>query len=257
MEIGTKRHDGNKMKVALITSMNRTYWDGPGRLMVKSFEKHWHNAAELYLYNEGFVLKNKEWKCLGFDLGPEYERFQKKWMEKNKKVAGFAKKAFSIIHAMENIECDRLIWADADSEATRHFPVQLLEWIADPKYLSTHFGVQHHVEDNTYFSCETGFFILNKNHKDFNLFKETYKNIYLKEDYSTLRRFYDGEVYGETVRRLSNKSEMLELNPGLIHKTPMPKSVIAPYISHYKAGLKTRIDIDEKIAEFENDNLLE
>jgi hypothetical protein len=245
------------MKIALITSMNRTYWDGPGRLMVKSFEKHWHRVADLYLYNEDFIIKSKYWKCLGFDLGPEYERFQEKWANKNEKVAGFAKKAFSIIHAMERIECDRLIWADADSHSTRRFPKQLFDWIADPKYLSTHFGVQHRVEDKTYFSCETGFFILNKQHQDFNLFKETYKSIYLNEDYSTLRRFYDGEVYGETVRQLSEKSEMLELNPGLIHKTPIPRSIIAPYVNHYKAGVKDNVDFDAKIAEFENDNLPE
>ena len=39
---------------------------------------------------------------------------------------------------------------------------------------------------------------------------------------------------------------MLDLNAGHTHKTPIPRSVIGPYISHYKAGLKDSIDFDEK-----------
>ena len=30
----------------------------------------------------------------------------------------------------------------------------------------------------------------------------------------------------------------MELNPGQKHKTPIPRSVMAPYIKHYKAGAK-------------------
>ena len=36
---------------------------------------------------------------------------------------------------------------------------------------------------------------------------------------------------------------MLNLNPGR-HKTPFSRSVIGPYIQHFKAGLKERINFD-------------
>jgi hypothetical protein len=37
-------------------------------------------------------------------------------------------------------------------------------------------------------------------------------------------------------------AKMLELNPGQRHKTPIPRSVMAPYIMHYKAGAKDPFD---------------
>ena len=241
------------MKIAVITSMNKDYYDHCGKLMIASFEKKWKNV-DLYCYNEDFEFKSKSWNQVGWNLGEDYENFLNRWQSKNKKIVTFSKKAFSIIHAMENIECDRLIWVDADSEATIDLNKQLLDLLCRPEYLSVHFGVKHTVDDTTYFSCETGFFILNKEHKLFDKFKETYKSIYVNDDYQNLRRFYDGEVYGETVLRLQKENAvMLELNPNQEHKTPIPRSIIGPYISHYKAGLKDSLNFDEKINEILNE----
>jgi len=83
-------------------------------------------------------------------------------------------------------------------------------------------------------------------------FKNTYKSIYVNDDYKNLRRFYDGEVYGETVLRLQEQgAEVLDLNKGWRHKTPIPRSVLGPYISHYKAGVKDTVNFDEKLEELE------
>ena len=43
---------------------------------------------------------------------------------------------------------------------------------------------------------------------------------------------------------------MRDLNPGK-HKTPISRSVIAPYLAHYKAGLKDSIDFDKILSEIE------
>jgi hypothetical protein len=49
-------------------------------------------------------------------------------------------------------------------------------------------------------------------------------------------------VYGKTVEIMLNKGyKMLNLNPGK-HKTPISRSVISPYLSHFKAGLKESVD---------------
>jgi len=70
----------------------------------------------------------------------------------------------------------------------------------------------------------------------------TYKDIYVNDRMKDLRRFYDGEVYGKTVELLENKGhKMMNLNPGK-HRTPIPRSVLAPYLNHFKAGVKDRID---------------
>tara|TARA_B110000503_G_scaffold124993_1_gene192114 strand:- start:1816 stop:2541 length:726 start_codon:yes stop_codon:yes gene_type:complete len=236
---------------AVITSMDEAYYEHCGKLMIKSFEKHWH-GVDLYCYNEDFNFKNKRWKMMGWNLGEDYNNFYDRWIEKNQRVTTFGKKAFSIIHGMNNITCDWLIWADADSEATINLNEQLLDLLTDERYLSVHFGVKHTVEDKTYFSCETGFFMLNTHHPLYKEFCETYKEIYVNDDNINLRRFYDGEVYGETVKRLENKgAKMLDLNKDQIHKTPIPRSVLGPYISHYKAGLKDSVDFNEKVSNIE------
>lgn len=238
-------------RFALITSMDWPYFDHCGKLMVKSFERRWR-GLKLHCYNENFDFKTKRWVKMGFDLGPEYEQFHERWHTENRKITTFAKKAFSIIHAMEHIDCDWLVWADADSEATEDLPEQLLDLLTDEKNLSVHFGVKHTVDNVTYFSCETGFFMLNKNHELFDEFRKTYKEIYVNDDYKNLRRFYDGEVYGETVLRLQEKgASMLDLNKGHRHKTPIPRSVLAPYLTHYKAGVKDTVDFDEKLEDVE------
>lgn len=243
-------HDGTVDKMfALVTSMNKPYYDHCGKLMIESFERHWR-GIDLYCYNEGFKFKSKRWTLMGWELGENYNSFYRRWASKNHKVTNFGKKAFSIIHAMKNIPCDWLIWADADSEATTNINTQLLELMADPQYLSVHFGVKHTVKDKTYFSCETGFFMLNTHHPLYKEFCETYESIYANDDNENLRRYYDGEVYGETVLRMQAKgAKMLDLNKGHVHKTPIPRSVMGPYISHYKAGLKDEVDFEEKIKE--------
>jgi hypothetical protein len=140
---------------------------------------------------------------------------------------------------------------DADTIVTRNVLLQLLELISPDDVLSTHYGVVHPWpsetdETRTAFSCETGFFILNKQHESFNKFREIYTDMYINDRFENIRRFYDGEVYGETVRLLANDGvKMLELNPGNIHKTPIPRSILAPYISHNKAGLKDTINYTE------------
>jgi hypothetical protein len=188
---------------------------------------------------------------MGWNLGPEYVLFQK--AQTNDRVRTFGKKAFSIIHAMKFIECDRLIWLDADTICTFPMPELLFDFIAPDDVLSTHLGVSHTKEGKDWFSCETGFFILNKQHEMFPEFKKHYMDMYIAGKYlNEIRRYYDGEVYGHTVKTLENKgAKMFELNPEQRHKTPMPRSLVGPYITHFKgkslklsAGSNT--DIEEK-----------
>ena len=240
------------MNIIFITSMNQTYFDHCGELMLQSFNNKMKNHR-LVLYNEDFSGKfGKNITLQYWPMDRNYDNFQER--HSNSKIKTFAKKGFSIIHALENIDADRIIWLDADCHLKSAINQQLLELISPDNVLSTHFGVKHAANDKTYFSCETGFFIVNTRHAMFKEFRKTYKNIYIKDDYKNLRRFYDGEVYGETVKLLENKgAKMLDLNPELIHKTPIPRSVLAPYITHYKAGAKDNIDFDKKLEELAQD----
>ena len=225
------------MNVQYITSMDAKYYNHCGRAMLESFTTHFRKT-KINLYNEGnFQPAVKRVNTMGWKLGPGYQEFIKRWHH-NRKIVTFSKKAFSIIHAMNNIECDRLVWLDADSILTLPMHNQLIEFMCPDDTLSAHFKVRHIKNDKVYTSCETGFFILNMNHRNFREFKNTYTSIYATDDNKNLRRFYDGEVYGETVLRMEAKGvKMRDLNPGG-HKTPISRSLLAPYFQHLKAGLK-------------------
>jgi hypothetical protein len=234
------------MKYAAFTSMDAKYYNHCGRTMLRSFKKHWAHVLPLYVYNEdNFKVKVGASQSLGWNLDLEYWKFQRR--HSNEKVKTFAKKGFSIIDAMQKLDHDRIIWLDADTVITGEIPTQLLELIAPDDVLSTHFSVWHIENDKEYYSCETGFFILNQRHPGYREFCETYRDIYHNDKTNGLRRFYDGEVYGKTVELLEAKGhKMLNLNPGR-YRTPIPRSVIAPYITHYKAGLKETTDFENLI----------
>ena len=170
-------------------------------------------------------------------LGEEFVKFQRR--HSNSKIKTFAKKAFPIIDAMDRfVEYDRIVWVDADAVFTQNFPRMLIELIAPDDVLSTHFSVYHQKNDIEYHSCETGFFILNRRHEGFKDFCDLYKDIYYndRDEELDLRRFYDGEVYGKCVELMEEKGyKMLNLNTGK-HKTPISRSLIAPYVSHFKAS---------------------
>jgi hypothetical protein len=60
-----------------------------------------------------------------------------------------------------------------------------------------------------------------------------------------MRRFYDGEIYGKTVQAMHSRNfKMYNMTYGDRVKTPVPRSPLAPFIEHNKAGLKERIDYD-------------
>ena len=232
---------GVSMNYAAFTTMNRDYYDHCGRSMLRSYKKCLSDLMPMYVYNEdGFEVKVKTVTEMGWHESPEYTAFQER--HSNSHVKKFAKKGFSVIHAMKNISCNRLIWFDADTILQNEIPQQLLELISPKDVLSTHFSVWHWKNEREWHSCETGFFILNKNHPAFSQFYETYRDIYVNDRSDELRRFYDGEVYGRTVELMEKKGhKMMNLNPGK-HKTPISRSVLAPYLNHFKAGVKDNLN---------------
>lgn len=236
-------------KFVCITSMDQAYYEKSGRACIQSYGVHWPHDIPLVVYNEDMAdpPKNKWTHYVPWSQMPvEYRNFTAR--DHGHRVLQFAKKAFSIIHAMQNVNCDRLIWLDADVVTTMAVHPQLLDMITPNHVLSTHYGVKHNwpSEDNPgriSFSCETGFLVLNRRHEMFDTFSQRYLEYYRSDLGYSLRRFYDGEVYGAVVAEMQAAgAQMFELNPGQRHKTPIPRSLMAPYITHYKAGAKDPFD---------------
>lgn len=229
-----------ELNVAYFTSMDQDYYDHCGKAMIHSFA-HNMKDAKLNIYNEGwFVPKenNKSVHLRGWALGLDYNRFVRRW-KKEKRVVQFSKKGFSIIKAMEEIKADRLVWLDADTIVKKHIPMQLINLMCPDDTLSAHFMVKHTKDKKDFFSCETGFFVLNTQHPHFKTFYNTYSRIYKNDENENLRRFYDGEVYGATIMEIEKTTDarLMDLNPAW-HKTPISRSIVSPYIEHFKAGVK-------------------
>jgi len=237
----------NGVRFVMMTSMDKKYYEASGKAMMASWKRHAEVIGDLFVYNEQlFEPKIKNVQKAGWMLGEEFVKFQRR--HSNSKIKTFAKKAFPIIDAMDRfVEYDRIVWVDADAVFTQNFPRMLIELIAPDDVLSTHFSVYHQKNDIEYHSCETGFFILNRRHEGFKDFCDLYKDIYYndRDEELNLRRFYDGEVYGKCVELMEEKGyKMLNLNTGK-HKTPISRSLIAPYVSHFKASLKDKVDFTE------------
>lgn len=237
----------NGVRFVMMTSMDKKYYEASGKAMMASWKRHAEVIGDLFVYNEQlFEPKIKNVQKAGWMLGEEFVKFQRR--HSNSKIKTFAKKAFPIIDAMDRfVEYDRIVWVDADAVFTQNFPRMLVELIAPDDVLSTHFSVYHQKNDIEYHSCETGFFILNRRHEGFKDFCDLYKDIYYndRDEELNLRRFYDGEVYGKCVELMEQKGyKMLNLNTGK-HKTPISRSLIAPYVSHFKASLKDKVDFTE------------
>jgi len=225
------------MKTAIVTSMDEAYFDKCGQSMLLSYLKYQKSEdIPLYLYNEGDFDVPKGIKKLGFELGSEFDNFNNRHSHrKSARKRKFAKKGFSIIHAMDNIPCTRLMWLDADTLMKKPMSENFLSTLCNSKTLSAHFSVWHNAKGQKWHSCETGFFLLNKAHKHFDEFKNTYKDIYYNDNIEGMRRFYDGEVYGKTVTTMANCGYKLrDLNTAK-NKSPIGKSVLKDYIDHFKA----------------------
>jgi len=236
-------------KISVITSFNRTYYDLIGKFAVASFVKYWPKEIKLICYVEDIKIENhKRITQIPFtELPASYFEFQNS--DYKNRVKTFAKKGYSIIHAMEKVDCDKLIWIDSDVLTTNKVPYNFIDDLCSDQDLAAFMGVWHEEDNKKYFSCESSFFVLNKNHLHFSDFSKRYREYYDNKITDNLRRFYDGEVLGATIQDLTHLGNMVDLNPSTAYKTPMPRSVLNNYFVHYKAGLKDNEDLNTSAIE--------
>lgn len=227
------------MKIEVITSFHKPYYDLIGKDSVESFLSHWPKQLNLNCYVEDFAFsKTKRVKQISFsELGDDYIDFQNRNLSGNTRK--FSKKAFTFIHAMYNLDADWIIWLDADVITVKSFPIEFLENLLPPTVLSTQMGVTYTSrKDGTtgnWYVPETGFFAVNKNHELFFKFREKYKNRYVNFDFTGLRREYDNDVYGSALKELSAPTNDLCAHFEKSYKTPLKHTILGPYLHHWKA----------------------
>jgi hypothetical protein len=231
------------MKIEIITSFNKKYYDNIGKDCVDSWLKYWPEDLTLTCYVEEFTMpEHKRIKQIPFDnLCKEYFEFQSS-NKNNKREKIFAKKAYCIIHALENSKADRIIWIDADTISTNNINEKILYSLCPIDTLITFMGVWHNMDKNNHnseskFSVESGFFIVNKSHEQFSKFSLRYREYYDKKISQNLRRFYDGEVLGAVIKEFEETTKLNDLCCLLDkkYKSPLPYTPVGKYIKHYKS----------------------
>jgi hypothetical protein len=227
------------MNIEVITSFNQRYYDLIGHESVRTWLQYWPQHLTLTCYVENLLLPQQlRIKQIDFlHLGPHYDNFQQAPVKG--RVHVFAKKAFSVIHAMANTTADRLIWIDADVITTKSIPLDLLTSILPNDVVSTHLGVRYlstktGIQGN-WLVPETGIFALNLAHARFSEFQREYTRRYIEKDFAGLRRSYDNDVYGAAITGLELPCLDLCKNLDKPYKTPLKHTVLGEYLHHYKA----------------------
>lgn len=226
------------MNITTITTFNQPYYDLIGRDCINSWLRYWPEHLVLTCYTEDMQLIPQprinivDYNC--FDQ--RYDRIQNTLEKASKK---FAKKAWSFIHAMENIEQGWLVWIDADVITHQSIDQNLLRTILKPTNLSTYLGVHYDTMKNgingSWLVPETGFFAVNSDHPRFNVFREEYIRRYVENDFSGLRRSYDNDVFGAALQVAGAQVFDLCATLDKPYKTPLRHTILGPYLKHWKA----------------------
>lgn len=226
------------MQIQVITSFNQAYYDLIGRDSLVSWLQHWPSHMSITCYVEELCLADHE-RVMQIDFGLLPQTYRDFQSCADKQIGKFAKKAWCFIHAMENSEADRIIWLDADVITQKTIDLSVIESIMPDHCLCTHMGVTYYTkktgEPGRWFVPETGFFAINTRHHQFRDFAAEYCRRYVEWDHHDLRRFYDNDVYGATVEKIG--APCVDLCDHFVkkYKTPMPHTVLGPYLHHWKA----------------------
>jgi lipopolysaccharide biosynthesis glycosyltransferase len=227
---------GVGVKLEVITSFDQTYYDKIGHACVNTWLHHWPADLTLTCYVEDFRLPEQaRLNQIDFaELSDGYRVLQQSDRFKDR-VKTFAKKAYSVIHAMEHSTADRIIWIDADVLTVADIPRKFLESLCPDNTLATYMQVYHEKEDRVWTSAETGIFVLNTQHSEFKAFARRYTQYYDEHLTENIRRFYDGEVFGAVANEF--KPHVRDLCSDFVkkYKTPLRHTILGPYLNHYKS----------------------
>lgn len=246
------------MKITCMTTMHKPYFDHIGDIMLESFEKYWPDDIDLYVFQEGFVIPEYS-KIKGISWE---EHCQTGWESFRGKASGtaeiFAKKGFAFLAGMKIIDCDLLIWLDADTLTYSPFPKEKIESILPKNKLigvfDTYYQINPNYTQEQYLdknriltACESGFVLLNKQHKNFNDLVQNYeKNYTLDSRPEKFGDWYDTNVLMASLVDLRTEVEDLsKLRNTNKTQTPINRCWIGEYVHHAKGKAKRGKDKSE------------
>ena len=227
--------------IRFISSQSHNQFIEHGRFMIESFQKAFPNQT-LNLYTEDFIkvkITNKYQDVNIIDLKStgdiEYQKFQEdKTILNPNRTKRFAHKAFAVMDMMKQHNDGLLVWIDCDVLFKKPVPLRWIEVLVGDN-LSAHLGL---IWKGIY-GAETGFFILNLAHPLKDKFLEEYRQSYVNRDFEGLRKSFDNDIYGRTIKRVQAPYNELSTNLDLV--SPFNRSCLKEYMYHYKAHHKERM----------------
>lgn len=230
------------MKYAYLTSLSKEYYDKIGHAMISSWKKFQKSESILYVFSEDdmtflncnnikFIDWNvhclKEWEEFSKTANHEYEIF-------------FAKKGFTCINGWKIIDADNIIWVDSDLVFLDYISDEIMDTILPKEKLIALFNHSYLGDRYKGFSSESGFFILNKLHKEFKNFTNEYERVY-KLDYtpSEIVGREDNKILMYVASRfIDDVVDMSEFRNKQKTTTPLNHSWLSKYMTHYKGNVK-------------------
>ena len=242
------------MKIVAVTTQNKRYYDKLGKQSIDSFVKFQPKDISLIVYTEDFVMSDHDnVKYRPFSLlDADFHKFMVS--EYKQRIKIFAMKAFSWLHTCEIEQADRIIWVDSDVITYNPIPKQFLVDLCDEKTLATYMAViydhkktkQGIVKIDPVLCGETGFYVINKNHRKFHAFIQRYREYYNLGLDDNLRRFYDGDVFGAVVSEFEKHNVLFRDLGDRKHNTIFKYTILKDYMTHYKGKVKKSDDFEAK-----------
>lgn len=223
----------------IITGMSSQYYNEIGKHMITSWLEYWPTDFKLVVYTEDkdtLPITDPRISIVSLDtMGQEYKDFQNSKMKLERRIKTFAKKAWPIMKNLES-QNGRLIWIDADVLTEDYITKEWLDRLLDDDSFSCHIGVPQ----GTYYSVETGFFIINLNHAHKEKFLDEYRRVYYEKDFTNLHKPFDGDIFGKVIRLLreDKKFKYTELSNDPDNGLSPFNNIFKSKMKHYKAKRK-------------------
>lgn len=244
------RLEKGKFMIHCVTTMNKSYYDGIGKLMIKTWIDCFPDDYRLHLYLEDFTIIVDDPRVVIEDYTEVQKLWDMWWNKKgseNSRHQKFTIKACTQIAAWEKIKEGQSLWLDADVLFIKKIPDNFFNRILEDYPLAS-WGE---------YSFESGTVFANLSHPDWNKIFDIYKEIYVGEQgLLEGERWFDGELLGRAVKDSGVRYRNLWCFCDKKTSTPLNWSWIGEYMRHFKAKGKNRLK-DELISEFKRSDLLE
>lgn len=245
------------MKYIAITTFNKPYYDNMAHKMVETYLKFWPKDIPLYVYTEDMKLPVQAENLKELDI---YENCPglKEFLDwrGDHFTRGMAFKTYSFISAFKNIECDVIIYLDADSVTYKTITREFLDSLLPNKELTAYMGVTMNKgkwQGNETENAETCIYLFNKQHAGAKQFMDHYEYIYESREIDDRQRFkkpHDTWAFTECVQRaLANGHLINDLHPTRKAHSPLKETVLGDYFRHFKGARKLDNNIDSYVDE--------